>query len=120
MENLAKDIYEWCVENAAWNDCCIYISGDAYSTWKNWEDEAGERLAENLYKYECRNPLRYFEYANPETLSMSFEGELYRILNVHWESDVRSEKYKEFNNLFKKYNCRYEQGHAWNLSVYLD
>lgn len=120
MSNLAKDIYEWCVRNEVWQDCCIYIAGDAYATWKDWEGENGEKLAENLYKYECKNPLEYCQYANPETITFTFEGGLYQIMNCYWEYELWTKQYDDFCKLFDKYDCWFEQGYHYSLSVYLD
>lgn len=120
MQALAKDIYEFCNEHDLWQDCCIYLQGNAYTYWKTWNDEAGEKLADNLYKYEDKDPNVYFDYVNNLTLSMSFEGALYRVVNYYWESNSWSSLYKKFNKLFAKYDCYYELGDAWNLTVYLE
>lgn len=116
MEALAKDIYDWCVKNDLWGDCCIYFNCKAWASWDIWHDEKGKKIADNLYEFKDRNPSDYFEYANPDTLSMSFEGPLNHVLNAYVPGWVKLEE--EFSNLFKKYNMFYEMGHAWNLSAY--
>jgi len=58
----------------------------------------------------------YFEYANDKTVSMSFEGTLYNILN-YGEAPKMLE---EFDKIFAKHKCYYELGYAWSLSVYFD
>lgn len=116
MELLAKDIYDWCIKKDLWGDCCIYFNGKAWASWDNWHDEDGVQIADRLYEFKNRNPKKYFEYANPETLSMSFEGSLYYVLNACTPGWVKLEK--EFCNIFQKHDVYYEMGHAWNLSVY--
>ena len=115
-ESLAIDIYKWCKENSLWGDNCIYFDGKAWASWPDWKGENGKKIDENLYEYENKNPKDYFEYANPKTLSMSFEGPLYRMLNAYILGWVALED--EFSKLFKKYGYYYELGHAWNLSAY--
>ncbi len=116
MEALAKDIYDWCIKNDLWGDCCIYFNGKAWASWDNWHDENGIKIADRLYEFQSRNPKEYFEYANPDTLSMSFEGSLYHVLNAYVPGWVKLEK--EFLDIFQKHGVYYEMGHAWNLSVY--
>ena len=113
---LAIDIYEWCIKHGLWGDNIIYFDGVAWSNSDTWHGEHGKKIAEDLYEYDDRNPRDYFEYANPETLSMSFEGSLNHILNGYVRGWSNLEI--EFGNIFAKHGCYYELGNAWNLSVY--
>lgn len=116
METLAREIYEWCMKNDLWHDCCIYFNGKAWASWDTWHDEDGKEIDKCLYEYEDRNPKEYFEYANPDTLSMSFEGPLYHVLNAYVPGWIATTE--EFGDIFRKHGYYYELGHAWNLSVY--
>jgi hypothetical protein len=113
---LAKDIYKWCKKKGLWGDNIIYFDGKAWSFSETWCTEHGKKIDEDLYEYAERNPRDYFEYANPKTLSMSFEGSLNHVLNAYVPGWVKLEA--EFSKIFAKHNCYYEMGHAWNLSVY--
>lgn len=113
---LAIDIYEWCKKHDLWGDNTIYFDGIAWSHSETWAGEKGKKIDEDLYEYEDRNPRDYFEYANPKTLSMSFEGSLNYALNGYMYGGFKLEN--QFNNLFKKYGLYYEFGHSWNLSAY--
>jgi hypothetical protein len=115
-EALAKDIYNWCKEKDVWDDNTIYFDGKAWSNSSVWAGVKGKKIADDLYEYEDKNPRTYFEYANPKTLSMSFEGGLYSVLNGYVLGWSKLEE--EFLKLFEKYGCFYEMGNAWNLSVY--
>ena len=115
-EALANDIYNWCKKHDLWGDNCIYFNGKAWASWATWYGDNGKEIADNLYEYENKNPKDYFEYANPDTVSMSFEGPLYRVLNGYVRGWVKLES--EFLKLFEKYGYYYEMGHAWNLSAY--
>jgi hypothetical protein len=113
---LAKDIYKWCKKKGLWGDNIIYFDGKAWSSSDEWHGERGKMIAEDLYEYESRNPKDYFEFANPKTLSMSFEGSLNHVLNGYVKGWSKLEI--EFGNIFARHGCYYELGHAWNLSAY--
>lgn len=113
---LARDIYDWCKVNDVWGDNTIYFNKKAWSNSSTWGIENGKCIDDELYEYPCKNPKDYFEYVRePNILSMSFEGDLYYVLNGYisnWELE------EEFLALFEKYGLYYEMGHAWNLSAY--
>lgn len=113
---LAIDIYEWCKKHDLWGDNTIYFDGKAWSNSREWAGVKGKEIAEDLYEYDDKNPKNYFEYGNPDTLSMSFEGSLNYVLNGYTERAWKLEE--EFNKLFKKYGLYYEMGYSWSLSAY--
>ena len=115
-ESLAKNIYKWCKKKRLWGDNCIYFNGKAWASWSEWHGENGKKINEDLYEYENKNPKDYFEYANPDTLSMSFEGPLNHVLNGYVRGWVKLEN--EFSKLFEKYGYYYELGYTWSLSAY--
>lgn len=116
METLARDIYNWCAKNDLWGDNIIYFNGKAWSSSSEWSGVQGKQIAENLYEYEDKNPKDYFEYANPDTLSMSFEGPLNHVLNGYVRGWTKLEA--QFAGLFEQYGLYYEMGYAWSLSAY--
>lgn len=113
MKKLAKEIYLYCRQNHLWGDNIIYFDGKAWSSYDEWSGVQGKEIAPELYEYENRNPRDYFEYCNPDTLSMSFEGSLYDVLNYGF--GTTEEKLQE---IFGKYGLYFELGNAWNLSAY--
>lgn len=115
-ESLAYDIYNWCKKNHLWGDNTIYFNGKALSNLPEWGNDKGKQIAEDLYEYENKNVNDYFEYGNPYTVSMSFEGPLYNVLNGYTPGWIR--KSTEFEKVFEKHGMYFEQGHAWNLSAY--
>ena len=116
MKDLAIEIYEWCQKNDLWGDNIIYFDGIAWSNEPTWGGVEGKKIAEDLYEYEDRDPLDYFEFANPDTISMSFEGPLNYVLNGY--TSGHSKLTKQFDKLFEKYGLYYEFGHSWNLAAY--
>ena len=113
---LAIDIYEWCKKHDLWGDNIIYFDGKAWSNSEEWGGVRGKKIADELYEYEDKNPIDYFAYVNPKTLSMSFEGSLNHVLNGYVHGWVHLEE--QFSKLFKKYGLYYELGNSWNLSAY--
>lgn len=117
-KNLAFEIIDFCMENGLWQDTTVYVDGDAFADCKEWGGISGMMVEPDLFKYTNKNPKDYFEYANPDTVSMSFEGPLYRVINCYFESKSWSKLYEEFCAIFDKHGVYFEQGDAWNLSVY--
>ena len=115
-KSLAIDIYKWCVEHNLWGDNVIYFDGKAWASFREWNGENGKKIDEDLYEYENKNPKDYFEYGNPDTLSMSFEGPLNHVLNGYVRGWVKLES--EFSKLFEKYGYYFEMGYSWSLSAY--
>lgn len=114
-ENLAKEIFNWLVDNEMWVDVHIYVNGKCYGTSNqdNTEFCYNER---RYFEYEAE-PKNYFEYVNePNILSMSFEGSLYDVLNGYVSGWVKLED--ELRKIFEKYGLYFELGNAWNLSCY--
>lgn len=104
-EKLANDIRDFLLKNNLAVDTRIYFNRMAYDSINSTNE------------YELLNditPTDYFEYANNETVSMSFEGELYHLINHRTNSGL----YKKFEKIFEKHNCWIQLGYAWSLSVY--
>ena len=116
MELLAKEIYDWCLKHDLWGDNTIYFNGKAWSSSKTWNGLRGVQVDEDLYEYADKNPLDYIEYANTETLTMTFEGSLNHVLNGYTPGWTKLEV--EFAELFHKRGFYYEMGYSWSLSVY--
>jgi len=116
IEKLAKEIYDFCVKNEIWDDNCIYFNGKAWASWKKWKDVEGKKIGENLYEYEDKDPKTYFQWvAEPNILSMSFEGGLNYVLNGHFMCSRKLSN--DFSNIFNKYGLYYELGDSWNLTA---
>lgn len=56
----------------------------------------------------------YFEYYNRDTLSMSFDGDIYDVFNY----DLFPSLLEKFDKLLESYGLYYELGNAWNLALY--
>jgi len=115
-ESLAIDIYTWCKKHHLWSDIVIYFDGKAFADCDAWEGVLGKKIDEDLYQYEGKDPLKYIEYANPDTITMSFEGPLYSVLNGYVRGGYKLEE--QLQKLFAKYNLYFEYGYSWSLSAY--
>ena len=56
------------------------------------------------------------EYANPETLTMTFEGSLYHAMN--YGTGYGDRAWNELDQIFARYGLYLEMGHAWSLACY--
>ena len=116
---IATAIEKWCYKHAEdrennlyhpLSDGRIYFNGKAWS----YDSRGNKRVIENI------SPSEYFEYADDELVNMTFEGELYQILNYHWDNEHAGRLQKEFYQLIDGFGCWYELGNAWNLTIYED
>lgn len=123
-EQMAKEIYEWCVAHEVWDGCVIYFNGKAWDSYQDWGfkgKEFGKKIGEELYEFENKNPKDYFKYANPNTLSMAFDGsDLYYIFNAFWEDKTWLKWHEDFHAMFDKYNGYIELGNSWNFTFVED
>lgn len=107
-QKCANEIMKWLVKRDLTLDVSIYVNNCRYQynekakTWNVEEDE---------------DPRTYFEYTG-DFLSMSFEGPLYDVMNYNYSVLTCDKLTTEFSNICSKYNKYYEQGNAWNLSLY--
>ena len=60
---------------------------------------------------------KIFKYATDDTISMSFESDLYEVFNSHLES-LAAVFIPRFTKLLESYGLFYELGDAWNLGTY--
>lgn len=110
-ESLANDLKDFIMKNSLACDIRIYFNNKCY----DWCDGKVYFKEPNLL--EDVTGSNFFEYANDNTVSMTFEGDLYDIVNYGEAPKL----YDKFYDVFKKHNCYYELGNAWNLAVeYLD
>ena len=114
-EELATEIFNWLNDHEMWVDTQIYFNGKCWSTGSKDHKEFSYN-ERKYFEYEAE-PKHYFEYVRePNILSMSFEGDLYDVLNGYAYGWVKKEE--EFRKIFEKYGVYFELGNAWNLSCY--
>lgn len=113
LHDLAVDIIEWLQKHDMFTDINIYVNGLKYSDDELLSDLTEKTKLGYYYVFYDYNPEQYFEYCNPDTLTMSFEGPLYDMLNYSCGDEE-----EDFKDIFRKYGLYYELGNSWNLSAY--
>ena len=107
---LANDIKEFLIKNNLAVDIKLYFNGMSYS----WCDDEFYNKEPKIRDNDIGS--KYFQYANDNTVSMSFEGPLHHLINYTARGQKRL--LEKFNKIFDKNKCYYEQGYTWSLSVY--
>jgi hypothetical protein len=102
-EKLANDLKKF-IEKYEIGDTRIYFNNICY----HFNSDGSCKVIENIKASD------YFEYANDETVSMSFEGYLNHVINYGENNKLLN----YFDKIFEKHGCYYELGYAWSLSVY--
>lgn len=102
MEKLRQEIVELFKSYELYIDCTIYCNGKRYNY-------SGDKL-----DIRDADVTEYLDYCNPDTLSMSFDGDIYDVFNY----DLFPSLLEKFDKLLESYGLYYELGNAWNLSLY--
>ncbi|OME54012.1 hypothetical protein BSK59_15640 [Paenibacillus odorifer] len=105
-EKISNEIRDFLVKHELGLNVSIYFNGKAYRF----------RTETEYYVIEDIKGSEFFEYANDETVSMTFEGSFYYVVNGY--ADASKSLMKKFNTILEKSSMYYEQGHAWNLSLH--
>lgn len=106
MEKLAREIAEllekhWCEIDVSiyFEKKCLRFNGTNGTKWSLEDDQDVSKTC---------------DYYNLDTITMTFEGNFYSVLNSGKESPAL----KEFNKLITSNGYYYELGNAWNLALY--
>lgn len=106
-KQMADAIKKWMLKNEVAGDTRIYFNGKCYSSVGYGKD----------VKYETLQNMKgsdYSEYANDDTVTVTFEGDFYTVMNYSMGKLRES-----FDRLIESFgNYFYELGNAWNLSLY--
>ena len=109
---LANELREWLLDNDLWVDVVIYFNGKAYAPWDKGMKHFYYNDREHLIEYED-DPSRCVEYYSRDGITMTFEGDLYEIINY----EVAPKLLEEFDRIFEKYGLYYELGFSWSLAT---
>ena len=103
MEKLREEIIELFKSYDLYLHCSIFCNGNKYSYYKDSLESVTE----------C-DVWQYIDYYNEDTLSMSFDGDIYDVFNY----GLFPKLLEKFDSLLRSYGLYYELGNAWNLSLY--
>lgn len=117
IEEMAKEIRRFLIENNLWQDVAIYFNGKCFTT--SHDGIYAYNDPNNLIVLEDKDPKEVTKYAG-DILTMTFEGPLYDCINGTGEYNYTYEREKELalSRIFDKYGCYCELGEAWNLTLY--
>lgn len=102
MDKLRLEIIELFKSYDLYLNCTIFCNGKRYNYNNDTETVDDSDVAD------------YLEYYNSETISMSFDGDIYDVFNY----DLFPSLLEKFNKLLESYGLYYELGNAWNLALY--
>lgn len=108
-EKIANAIKDFLMKHHLSGDCRIYFNNKCYHF-----DSSGklEKVIEDIV------PTDYFEYANNETVSLSYEGAFYNVMNYAFSDRRLAKLEQKFNDLVESFGYYAQPGHAWNLTLY--
>lgn len=103
LEVLAKSIATLLQEYDCEQEVAMYYSNKRFSHFGNeWKEDEGFKGSDII------------EYANDKTITMTFEGSFYEVINYGLFPSLL----EKFSKLLKDYDLYYELGNAWNLALY--
>ena len=100
---IAKKIESFMKKNDLLTDSRIYFNNKCW----NYTGSGNKTVLEDIVGSQ------FFHYANDDTISMSFEGGLSRVMN-HGPWELR----EAFQDLIGEYGYYAELGNHWNLALY--
>lgn len=113
MDALALEIIEFLQKNDLFQDVSIYCNNKRISSNVITEGDLVKTELGAYYVIGNCNVSSIVEFNNPNTITMTFEGPLYMVLNY---GPAKTEE--AFSALFIKYGLYYELGYAWSLAAY--
>lgn len=110
---LANAIRKWLLDHDMWQDVTIYFDGKAYGTHDPENGKFYYNDRSHLVEYDA-DPSFYFDYVNPDNVSMSFEGPVCHMLYYGEYPRLK----KSFDKIFESFGIYYEFGDHWNFTCY--
>ena len=104
---IARKIEAWMKKNKLQTDSRIYFNGNAW----NYNSSGVKSIVEDVKATD------FFEYGNNDTISMSFEGGMYGVMNAY-DLPRCNELRDEFEDMLSAFGYYAELGNAWNLALY--
>ncbi len=100
---VAKTIERFLIKYDLDSDVRIYFNNKCW----HYDSDGTKKIIEDIKGSD------YCEYANDETITMTFEGPLYGALNMHYGYALHDAFHElDFDNHY------FEMGHSWSCSFY--
>lgn len=118
-QKLMEDIIDYLEPHELFEDVNIYTNDHKYSSDKpriadSSVTELTTSKGNKYYDYGKWNVTSQVEYNNPDSVTMTFEGDLYDALNYDDKGIVMT----KLEQIGKKYGVYPELGHQWSLAFY--
>lgn len=112
LESLAIKIIDFCCKHHMFTDVNIYVGDYVYSPEPK-NNNSKKFITNRKSTYYVTYGVPDVDYSNPETITMTFEGTMYDVMNY---GDGKLAE--ELKSIFAEYGLYYELGHAWSLSAW--
>lgn len=118
-QKLMEDIIDYLEAHELFEDVNIYTNDHRYSSDKpriadSSVTELTTSKGNKYYDYGKWNVASQVEYNNPDSVTMTFEGVLYDVINYDDEETVMT----KLEQIGKKYGVHPELGYQWSLAFY--
>lgn len=113
MNALAVEIIEFLQEREMFRDVNIYCNDKCFTSSYSSSGTAAKTKFGAYYIVDDVNVAEIIKYNNPNTITMTFEGPLYQMLNYG-----PPETEQDFLKLFNKHSLYYILDYAWSLTAY--
>lgn len=119
MYNLSLEIADFLKSKELWDGIHIYVANKCIKSEKDMFDRNDyiEKVSPNGTKYFEKDDVdvtEKIEYCNKDTITITFEGSLYSVINYN-DFDFIDKMNRKF---LDDYGLYFEQGHAWSMAAY--
>lgn len=113
-ERLMRTIIRLLAKHNMFQEVHLFINGREYAS--EAKPGATALLTNHIpyYDYGPKDVSKTVEYANPDALTITFEGELYHAYNGFYHSSIVD----ELQAAAAKYHMYFEQGYAWSTACW--
>lgn len=119
MYNLSLEIADYLKDQELWSGIHIYVANKCIKSEKDMFDRTDwvEKKTKDgtvYFEKEDVDVTEKIEYCNKDTITMTFEGILYSVINY----DDMNFIYNMTEKFLDDYGLHFEQGHAWSMAAY--
>lgn len=113
-ERLMHKIIRYLHSRDLFYDVTLYANGRKYASEQTKDSSPLSTYGIPYYDLGEADVKQTDEYANPDTVTLIFEGPLYDAMNLYYPNTVE----QDLQAIAAKYGMYFEQGHAWSTSCW--
>lgn len=117
MRKMAFEVMQYLHDQDMWREVTLYVNGKALTPYQpiNQNPVPIQHTKNGIAYYEIdKDVASQVEYSNPDTLTMTFDGELYSAINDNPSGKTMA----DLDRIFGRYGLYGEQGYAWSLAAW--